>query len=274
MNAIRTFLTEVVRVEPVTPTMLQITFGGGDLVDFVPAGPDQFLYVLLPPRGRSELTIGRDFSWEQYESLPEADRPVGAYYTVRRWRPDVHELDMLFVLHGDDGEGSSWAQRAKPGDVAALWGPRVIFDPPDGTDWYLLVGDETGLPAISAILESLPAGCHVEVLLDVADVGDEQPLLTAAHANVRWLHRNGVEAGTHSALADAVRSLPWHDLPSPGQLYAWGGAESRAVTAVRKFLRHEIGLAREQVAMTGYWRHVRHPITADELESHDAADEC
>jgi NADPH-dependent ferric siderophore reductase len=251
LNAIKTFLTEVVRVEQITPVLRQVTFGGGDLVDFIPAGPDQFLYLLVPPRGRTELSIGRDFSWEQYQQMPADDRPVGAYYTVRRWRPEVHEIDMLFVLHGDEGEGSAWAMRAQPGDRVALWGPRVIYAPPVDTEWYLLVGDETGLPAIGAILESLPAGTKAEVFVDVADEAEQTPLPTAADANIRWLPRDGVEAGTHSALVDAVRALPWPE----GHAYAWGGGESRAVTAVRKYLRKELGLAREQVSMTGYWRH-------------------
>jgi NADPH-dependent ferric siderophore reductase len=262
LAAITTFVTEVVRVEDVTPRLRRITFGGDDLARFVPKGPDQFLYLLVPPRGRRELTVGRDFSWEQYQRMPADERPVGAYYTVRHWRPDARELDMLFVLHGDHGEASAWASRAAPGDPAALWGPRVIFDPPPGTDWYLLVGDETGLPAIAAILETLPAGARAEVFVDVAGAEDELPLPTDADARVRWLHRGDLEAGTHAALVDAVRAMAWPD----GRAYAWGGAESRAATAVRRHLRTERGLAREQVAMTGYWRHARNPVEPDELD--------
>ena len=36
----------------------------------------------------------------------------------------------------------------------ALWGPRTGFEPAAETDWYLLVADETGLPAVAAILAS------------------------------------------------------------------------------------------------------------------------
>jgi len=70
----------------------RITFGGGDLVDFHPLAPDQFLYLLLPPPGRDALTIDASFTWTGYEQMAEADRPVGAYYTVRAWRPEVAEL--------------------------------------------------------------------------------------------------------------------------------------------------------------------------------------
>jgi NADPH-dependent ferric siderophore reductase len=35
---------------------------------------------------------------------------------------------------------------------------------------------------------------------------------------------------------------------------------------VRNHLRHERGLPREQVAMTGYWRHARHSAEPDEID--------
>src|SRR5690606_33843997 len=133
-----------------------ITFAGGDLTTFAPVGPDSFLSVLLPPPGRDELTIDASFTWEQWAAMDELERPVGAYYTVRHWRPERAEIDMLVVLHGDEGNVSPWALRAQPGDRVALWGPRTMWEPPDAPDWYLLVADDTGLPAVAGILEQLP----------------------------------------------------------------------------------------------------------------------
>ncbi|HWL45451.1 MAG TPA: SIP domain-containing protein [Ilumatobacter sp.] len=247
---IRTFLTEVVAVDDVHPHLRRITFGGGDLDEFAPLGPDTFVYVLVPPAGRAELTIGRDFSWEAVGAMPEADRPGGAYYTVRQWDAATHRLEALFVLHGDEGSGSAWAMRAAPGDPVALWGPREAFEPPPGTDWYLLVADETGLPAVAAILEQLPSGTPARVFAEVADTGSRQELPQRPGDEVVWLYRDGTGAQPGTLLVEAVRALPWPG----GTPYAWGGAESRAVTAVRKYLRNEVGLDREAVSMTGYWR--------------------
>jgi NADPH-dependent ferric siderophore reductase len=266
MSTIRTFLTQVVRVEDVHPHLRRITFGGGDLATFCPLGPDTFLYVLLPPPGRDELTIDQSFSWEAVEHMPEADRPVGAYYTLRAWRPEQAELDMLFVLHGDTGPASAWAQRAAPGDPVALWGPREAYDPPAGTDWYLLVADETGLPAVARILESLPAGTTAKVVAEVGSAGERQPLPGGPAVDVTWLYRDGAEAGTTTLLADAVRALPWPG----GTPYVWGGGESRAMTKVRRYVRSELGLAREQASLVGYWRHP----TGDGSPDDDALDDA
>lgn len=250
LAALRTHVTQVVGTAQVTPHVRRITFGGGDLATYEPLGPDQFLYLLLPPPGRSELTIDAGFTWESFWTMPDEDKPVGAYYTVRHHRPEAAEIDIDAVLHADAGPASTWAATAQPGDPAALWGPREAFAPPAGTDWYLLVADETGLPATAAILESLPPGAVVRAFVEVPDAAEEQPLA----AGVTWLHRGDRPAGTTTLLADAVRSLA---LP-PGRGYAWGGGESRAVTAVRRYLRHEVGLERAQVSMTGYWRHPAH----------------
>jgi NADPH-dependent ferric siderophore reductase len=260
LQAIKTFITSVVRVEAVTPRVRRITFGGGDLVGFAPIAPDQFLYVLLPPPDRDGLTIDSTFTWSAYEAMPEEDRPVGAYYTVRDWRPESAELDMDFVLHTPSGPGCQWAAIAEPGDPAALWGPRTSFEPPADSDWYLLVADDTGLPALSGILESLPPGTPVRAFVEVADADERQPVRDDPAFQVEWYFRDGAEPGTTSALLEAVRAIPWPG----GTPYVWGGAESRTLTTIRKHLRGEIGLPREAVSLVGYWR--RGAVEPDEFD--------
>jgi NADPH-dependent ferric siderophore reductase len=246
---IRTFLTTVAAVADVHPHLRRITFAGGDLDTFAPAGPDTFCFVLLPPPGSDTLGIDQSFTWEQHAELPPAERPVGAYYTVRAWRPEVAELDMLFVLHGD-GAASGWAAQARRGDPAALWGPRTAFHPPAGTDWLLLAADETGLPAVAVILEQRPAGMPAIVLAEVADAAEHHELPSGPDVAVTWLHRDGAEAGTTTLLVDAARDLAW----PAGTPYVWGAGESRAMTALRRHVRDERGLERAAVSLVAYWR--------------------
>ena len=237
----RTFVTSVSAVEDVNPHLRRITFRGGDLADgFAPVGPDTFLYLLLPPPGRTELTVDAGFSWEAARQMAPEDQPVGAYYTLRAWRPDRCELDILVVLHGDTGPASAWAGRAAVGDPVALWGPRTSWSPPAGTDSYLLVADETGLPAVAVILETLGSDAPIHVVAEVGDRSVRQPLPEGDHITVTWRHRDGA-------------------LPAPsGSPYVWGGAESRAMTQVRRHVRDTWGLAKEQVSLVGYWRHRAH----------------
>lgn len=252
LGAIRTFVTSVVRVTDVHPHLRRITFGGGDLDTFVPNGPDAFVYVLLPPPGRTELTVDQTFSWEAVPDMPAEERPVGAYYTVRRWRDDAKELDALFVLHGDSGPASAWAGRAAVGDPVALWGPRTSWDPPADTDHHLLVADETGLPAVAGVLDLLPPDASIQVVAEVGSEAERQELPDHPGATVTWVHRDGAEAGTAvTLLVDAVRALEWRG----EHPYVFGGGESRALTEVRRYVRDERGCPRSAVSLVAYWRH-------------------
>lgn len=253
--SIRTHLTEVVAVEDIHRSLRRITFGGGDLATtFEPNGPDCFFYVLLPPPGRDELTIDRSFSWEKHAQTPVEEQAVGAYYTLRDWRPDAAELDILVVLHGDGGHAghaSSWAATAEVGDPVALWGPRTAFHPPEGTDHLLLVADETGLPAVAGILEWLPDDWTATVVAEVSCPEEDQELPVRDGVEVAWAYRDGRPAGTTSLLVDTTRQLP----ELSANTYVYGGGESKAMTAVRRHVRDQRGLAREAVSLVAYWRH-------------------
>jgi NADPH-dependent ferric siderophore reductase len=253
LDAIPTHVTEVERCERRGDTFVRVTFAGG-LDRFRPIAPDQFVYVLLPPPGRTVLPVTTDFRWTEFDEMAERDRPIGAYYTVRQFRPEAGELTCDVFLHDPAGAASTALADVVPGTPAALWGPRTAWSPPLATSRWLLVADETGVPAAQVILESLPTGADVTVLVEVDDAGG----LDVAGAT--FLPRGGAKAGTTDLLVEAVRGL---DLESAG-LYAWGGAESRAMRDVRRHLRGAVGLARQQVSMTPYWRHPAHAADADD----------
>ncbi|WP_308418573.1 siderophore-interacting protein [Chitinimonas arctica] len=121
---------------------------------------------------------------------------------------------------------------------------------PTGFDWYLLLGDETALPAIARCLEQLPAGKQAIVLIEVADASAELDLSSAATLNLQWLHRqHGDETGL-SRLADAVAQL---SLPT-GEGYAWAAGESAAIQAVRKQLVGTHGMDKSRIRAASYWK--------------------
>lgn len=241
-----TFITAVSQVRAIGHPFVRITFAGGDLEQFRPVGADQFLYLLLPPTGRDELTIDSDFTWERYRTMPEAERPVGAYYTVREYRPEGAEIDIDVMLHEPAGVASSWAAEAKPGMPVALWGPRTAYRPPAEANRQLLLGDETGLPAIAAILEE--GGPPAQVIVEV----DQRAVLELPETDgleVTRIDRSPGEPGGDPRLLEAVRALS--DL---SDAYVWGGGEFDSMGAIRRHVREERGLPATQVSLVGYWR--------------------
>ena len=143
---------------------------------------------------------------------------------------------------------------ARKGAPAALWGPRTAWAPPPGTTRWLLVVDETGVPALEVLLELLPATAEVVAVVGATSAED----VARIDREVVIVPPRDRSSCAADGLLDAVRSL---GLDGTG-LYAWGGAESRAMRDVRRHLRTEVGLAREQVSMTPYWRHPRHGADA------------
>lgn len=88
------------------------------------------------------------------------------------------------MVHGEHGDGAWWAQHVKAGDPVALWGPRSVYRKPYDCSRVLLIGDETALPAMAAILESFEPGERAAVLVEVSDVDDRIPLESRAEVSV------------------------------------------------------------------------------------------
>ncbi|ADV65964.1 siderophore-interacting protein [Deinococcus maricopensis] len=240
-------LLDVKAVQDLTPRLRRVTLTGDALDGFRSEGADDHVKLFFPAPG--ERTPHLPTFGPTGPTFPEGVTPPARRdYTPRQYRPDVHELDIDFVLHGD-GPGATWAANAQPGDRLGVGGPRgstlVTYD----FDWYLLAGDEAALPAIARRLEELPAGAHATVLLEVHDATDELPLTTSADARVRWLHRAPAAPGTTTLLLDALRDLHLPD----GDGFVWVGTETTQATAIRHHLTDERGLPSDWVRAVGYW---------------------
>ncbi|MEM7091766.1 MAG: siderophore-interacting protein [Actinomycetota bacterium] len=263
-----TWVGEVRATRTVAKNLLEVTIGGLDGMPEV--GGDEFSYVLIPRPGDDEpLPAGVPFS--ALQELPEHRQPHGAYYTTRRRRPEHGELDLWVYLHGVDGlEGAEdvddpeaagapmgeeasagsptvaqWAATAAPGDQLALWGPRRGYHPPENTQRHVLVCDETGLAAAAALIDQYQSA-EVVLVAKVAGPNRRPPMPEHPALTEHWY---GPDDQGHDLVA-AVRSLGL----VPGATSAFGAAESREISAVRRLLRNELGFAATDVHMTGYWR--------------------
>jgi iron complex transport system ATP-binding protein len=162
---------------------------------------------------------------------------------------------------------------------------------PNGSRRVLLAGDETALPAISSILESLPADVTGHAFLEVPDGSDFRDINTGSTVSVTWLARNPAAAARGHQLHEAVRSAvpaPAHSgtqprgsngrrpeqpdsttpekrqgAPAPQacppgtgtaqNIYAWVAAEAGTVKRLRRYLVNEGGLDPRQSEFRAYW---------------------
>lgn len=149
----RIHVTTVRRMRRITPRMVRLTLGGDDLSGFSSNGSDQHVALYFYEPG---VELPRPFTTDAARALLPTAKPRLRRYTIRDHRPELHEVDMDFVLHGPDQLASGWAETVRPGDEVIWFGPSPAYPVAPVTDWTLLLGDETALPAIGAILEELP----------------------------------------------------------------------------------------------------------------------
>jgi NADPH-dependent ferric siderophore reductase len=256
----RFFSLQVARTRRLGPSLVRVSFTGEDLRHFLSHGHDQSLSLFLPAEGRTEPGVPVELGdgwWQAWRETPDEERAVMRSYTLRGLRRDPDEIDIDFVLHEPAGPASRWAARACAGDRVQLLGPAVAdnrairFRPPADTDLVVLWGDETALPAVSAILEALPAGQRARVWLEVHDAGDIQDLATGADAEITWLVAEKDRAECSPMALGALRDTP---LPPAERPYVWIAGESGCVKELRRHFVRERGVDRRRVTFVGYWR--------------------
>ncbi|WP_430783600.1 siderophore-interacting protein [Actinoplanes sp. G11-F43] len=237
----------VLRVEQLTPHMVRVVIGGEALTDFE-AGEfsDHYIKVLFPQDG---VDYPEPFDMGVIrETLPRAVWPVVRTYTVRKWLPEIGEMWVDFVVHGDEGIAGPWARGARPGDRFRFIGPGGAYLPSAESGWHLLAGDESAIPAIAASMERMPEDAIARVFIEVSGPDEEQKIETAGHAEIVWLHRGARPVG--ELLVAAIRELEFPE----GRAQAFVHGEAGFVRDLRRHLRLERGLTLDQLSISGYWR--------------------
>ncbi|MFD1719263.1 siderophore-interacting protein [Georgenia deserti] len=218
--AYRPYAVAVSRVEPLSRSFVRVTLTGPDLRWFGTHRLDQRVKLVLPRESDGHLCdVGvddeatiLDGTWyHRYRDLPESERSPIRTYTVRDVRPERAEVDIDMVRHGEVGPASRWAGRARAGDELILVGPDARSrEAMVGIDWspgtateLLLAGDETAVPAICSILETLPAGRRARAFVEVPDSADFLGVDLPDHATITWLARGSRPHG--EALVPEVR---------------------------------------------------------------------
>ncbi|MFK0161599.1 siderophore-interacting protein [Rhizobium sp. NPDC090279] len=216
----------VTAVDRITPGMLRMQLSGDDLADFVSLAPDDHIKVLVPGAG---------------EEMERRD------YTPRRYDTAARTLVLDFALH-EAGPATQWALDARVGDRLEIGGPRGSAVVSSDIENWLLIGDETALPAIGRRIEEARAGTHITVIAAVADAAERQAFQTDAQLDMRWAYRPLSEATDPSVLMNILQSV---DL-LPGT-FVWIAAEASVTRTLRSHLVEERGYPLSWIKASGYW---------------------
>jgi NADPH-dependent ferric siderophore reductase len=232
----------VAGTRPVTAHLTRITLTGPDLDGFVADGPADHVKLLFPDPTTGE--IHTPFAADGTRQQP-AGPVIARDYTPFAARPAQDgrpaELDIDFVLHGDDGPASAWAAHATVGSPLAVAGPRGSHLVPEGLGRLLLVVDETAYPAAARWLR-------------LTDVPATLLLVTGDPASTGYF--DGLADGRDVTVEitpepePALRALGPID---PTTLVFLAG-EATTLVPLRRYLRRELGLPAAQVDASGYWK--------------------
>lgn len=219
--------------EDLSPGRVRLTFSGTDVAVFI----------------RREATRVPGAWIKLFVPCPHAGM-VGRAYTLRRIDPGNGTFDVDFVLH-ESGPLSSWARSSQAGDTVEFAGPRdggFVLRPE--SQWIVLIGDETALPAIQAILASVPAQLAGTVLIETEHPGQHEAFFIGPNVRLRWVRPAPFRFSRGSALVASLSDEAI--LPGTGQ--AWVAGESVSVAAVRLLLHEKWKLATTHIRAMGYWK--------------------
>lgn len=217
----RIFDTVVRRVEDVTPRMRRITLHGAGLIEFESDRPGQWVKLFF-----DHTDNGRAF-------------------TIRHWLPRSQEIVVDIVRH-EHGIAGEWIAKARPGITVRLAGPRSEFRYEPGRQLFLF-GDETALPAISAIVEDLPPDARAVVVVEVADQCAQQTVRSKARVNWSWISADSERPSHHLSAYSRQLTL------SPETSQIWVGCECSGARAMRSEFR-KLGFEKATLHASGYWK--------------------
>lgn len=240
---------EVSAISDLSPRLRRISFGGAQLGAFraggfdLPAleslGPSDHVKLLFPDPATGRLSLPEQGDGRLF--WPENPPAISREYTPRRYQGGSGRLDLEFVLHGH-GVAGLWAEQAQLGQRLHIAGPRASRLMPVAAE-YLLIGDETALPAIANWLDALPADARVAAHI-FAEGAARIDLVAPAGARIHWHAHDPADPA--ALLRVAMAAAPRTDG------YLWAAGERGAITLLRDYVA-ERGLPPDNVHLSNYW---------------------
>ena len=244
------FAMTVTSVTDVAREVRRVTFAAPELIGYAVNGPDEYFGLLMPgPTGLHLPDAGFNVR-RSVARMPETDRPGLRWYTIRALRPETGEIDVDIVRHGDAGPGTAWAGRVEVGDRAGFRQGTALHC----ATWpqpQLLVADETGAPALGAILESWAAPVQPVVVVETPDRDHLSPLPDGF--DITLVERGSSPPG-RASLAEVQARYPAGRDAGSELGYAWVCGESDLATGIRRHLVRSCGLDRRRVMFSGFWK--------------------
>ena len=241
-----TYITKVKNKRTISSNIIEITFYGG-LESLPDLKNDAFMYFII--HKNIDHKYPKNFVMQDFRELnAKKDNPYSAaYYTIRSFKDN--EIDVWFVLHDHPGPLADWAEKVTEESEVAIWGPRTTFTPPEGTDNFLFIADETAQPAVLASIENSENKGIYRCIFETQDKSSQFEFDDPRNC-IEWIYRNNEPAGKGSELSRRIEELEI----KTDNLYVFGAGEAKQISSIRKILKQKFDLKADQMSFTGYWK--------------------
>jgi NADPH-dependent ferric siderophore reductase len=171
--------------------------------------------------------------------LRAAGRDIRRRYTIAAVQGDRVRLDVY--MHGD-GVGTAWARALRIGDTVSAIGPRGKLLLNQEAEWHLLIGDETSLPGIHAMLGATNRPAHVVVEVDIPTEWQSLGPGSRPATQWTWIERASLRRSTNVLAAPLPVGI--------GHAYVTG--EASRVFGWRNRLQ-QMGFDESDISHKAYW---------------------
>lgn len=247
MTPNRPRLVEVASWQDVSPHLRRIVFHSAELADYPYTFNGAPMKIFLPAEGQTvpefpEMTPTGP-KWTE-----GAVRPFVRTYTVRDFDREANTLTIDFVLHGDEGPASAFAERVQTGQTIGVGAPRGRDAMLKPAAEYLMVGDLTALPAIESMLLDMNADARGNVFVLLPE--NETLPATLRHPQGVRVHTIYAEPAQYPQIIGQVRQAR----PNGDDCCVWIAGEAAMVGALRDLVRKEWAYSAKQCYAVPYWR--------------------
>lgn len=235
----------IVKTEALSTRMMRVVLGGEALAGLVIDELACSVRLFIPWPG--ELFVLPEWTGNEF-LLADGRRPALRTFTPVDLDLEANTITLDIVRH-PGGAISDWAETTKPGDLAAISGPGRGEEIDAHATRYILLGDETAIPAIQQLIQAIPAPIEVAVHIELVSQDARLPLPESAGPREHHWHIADPAAAPCASLLAAIAST---DLTDGDRI--WAAGEAAGVQAIRKHLFDERGIERRRTTIRGYWK--------------------
>lgn len=179
------WILTITKKERISETVMRVTLQGDDCKTHKSQGFEEHVVLFFDaPEAGGEVLPEPDGKggW----TYPREGSRLHRHITIRRFRPELGEIDLDFILH-DEGFKTEWVKNIPIGTQMRMIGPHGGVEISEDYDRYKVLVDEIGFTGVSRWLERTSSVAPKDVFVKIPSASSKVPVPECAGLNLTWL---------------------------------------------------------------------------------------